>query len=319
LALTGVRATEPSTAAGYGVYDLSERAFSRELCEFWRLPEVALPPILPANSRAGSLSDGGATLLGLRPDIPVNIGAADSVCAAYAMGGLDERIVSISFGSSTVIVGASAELRFDSAARYLLTQHVADGWYGCEMDLLASGTGYRWLSDLFNWQPGEIDRCAAASIAGAHDLFFPPYLAGGEQGALWNPRLYGALLGLNLRHSRNDIARAYLEGVFYEVRRCVEVLAETASVESVRVSGHLVHEPTSTQMLADILRRPVGMVANRSPAAVGAALLARHGASVPRDRKRHGPSPQSTIPDPPNARVYEGLYQRYLARAARCE
>jgi xylulokinase len=319
LALTGVRATEPSTAAGYGVYDLGERAFSRELCEFWRLPPAALPQILPANSHAGRLTPAAAALLGLRPDIPVSSGAADSVCAAYAMAGLDERVVSISFGSSAVIVGASAQLRFDSAARYLLTPHVADGWYGREMDLLATGTGYRWLSDLFNWQPDEIDRYAAASIPGAHGLFFPPYLAGGEQGALWNPRLQSALLGLNLRHSRNDIARAFLEGVFYEVKRCVEVLAETVPVESVQISGNLVHSASSTQLLADVLQRPVGCVTERSPAATGAALLARPGVQASHTRRRTGPSPPLTIPDPPTARAYEGLYQRYLTRAALCE
>jgi sugar (pentulose or hexulose) kinase len=319
LALTGVRATEPSTAAGYGVYDLSERAFSEELCEFWRLPVAALPQILPANSHAGRLTASAAALLGLRPEIPVSSGAADSVCAAYAMAGLDERVVSISFGSSAVIVGASSQLRFDSAARYLLTPHVADGWYGREMDLLATGTGYRWLSHLFNWQSDEIDRYATASVPGAHGLFFPPYLAGGEQGVLWNPRLQGALLGLNLRHSRNDIARAYLEGVFYEVKRCVEVLEETVPVEAVQISGNLVHSASSTQILADVLQRPVGCVTERSPAATGAALLARPGVQASHMRRRAGPSPPLTTPDPPTARVYEELYQRYLTRAARCE
>ena len=165
----------------------------------------------------------------------------------------------------------------------------------------------------------EIDRYAAASVPGAHGLFFPPYLAGGEQGALWNPRLQGALLGLNLRHSRNDIARAYLEGVFYEVKRCVEVLEETVPVEAVHINGNLVHSASSTQILADVLQRPVGRVTERSPAATGAALLARPGAQASHMRKRAGPSPPLTMPDPPTARVYEELYQRYLTRAGLCE
>ena len=51
----------------------------------------------------------------------------------------------------------------------------------------------------------------------------PPYLAGGEQGALWNPKLRAGLFGLALHHSQNDIARAFLEGVCFELRRCVEL------------------------------------------------------------------------------------------------
>lgn len=318
--LTGTRITEPSTAAGYGVYDLKERCFSKDLCAFWNFPFALLPSIQPANSVAGGLSEAGATLLGLRPGIPVSTGAADSVCAAYAMAGLDPRVVSVSFGSSAVIVGADERLRLDPCARYLVTPHVADHWYGREMDLLASGTGYRWLSDLFGWQDGQIDSYAVDSIPGARGLCFAPYLAGGEQGALWNPRLQGAIYGLNLRHSHSDLARAFLEGVFYEVRRCVDVLAETTPVESLRISGNIVHSPSSTQMLADILDRVVVAVPDKSPAAIGAALLARsmpNGAVAPGSRSSL--MLRTTRPNRPAAQEYGALYREYVARAARCE
>jgi xylulokinase len=318
-ALTGRRLTEPSTAAGFGVYDLHERRFAKDLCEFWDLSESLLPDIQPANSVAGPLTESGAAILGLRAGIPVSTGAADSVCAAYSMAGLDERIASISFGSSAVVIGSSAAPRLDPAARYLLTPHVREEWYGREMDLLATGTGYRWLSGLFGWQDGEIDSHAARSIPGSRGLCFPPYLAGGEQGALWNPRLRGALFGLNLRHSRSDIARAYLEGVFYEVRRCVEVLAENTPIDSVMVSGNIVRSPSSTQMLADILERKVTAIPDKSPAAIGAALLARgleNAGSPAQHSLRILPS---RSPHQATARAYATLYHEYLTRAKLCE
>ena len=317
-ALTGLRLTEPSTAAGYGIFDLQARRFSETLAEFWNLPRRLLPELRPANSLAGPLNSAGAKLLGLPAGIPVSTGAADSVCAAYCMAGLDERAVSISFGSSAVIIGASAAPRLDPSARYLLTPHVTETWYGREMDLLATGTGYRWLSELFGWPDGEIDRVAAGAVPGAHGLFFAPYLAGGEQGALWNSRLQGAIFGLTLRNSRGDIARAFLEGVCYEVRRCVEVLAESTAVDSVRVSGNIVHSPGGTQMLADILARPVAAAPDKSPAAIGAALLARRVSNVPGINEGRASSPRSTRdPDPTTARTYEALYREYVVRAAR--
>jgi len=316
--LTGLRLTEPSTAAGYGIYDLLERRFSEELADFWHLPHAVLPRIQGANTLAGPLSEAGATLLGLREGVPVSTGAADSVCASFAMAGLDERVVSISFGSSAVVIGACAAPHLDGTARYLLTPHVNDEWYGREMDLLATGTGYRWLSDLFSWPDGRIDDYAAHSVPGAHGLCFPPYLAGGEQGALWNPRLRAGIFGLSLAHSRADIARSFLEGVFFEIRRCIDVLAETAPIDSVMISGNLVNSPSSTQMLADILQRPVGTVRDKSPAAVGAAMLARRiaGAGFEGDRP-HRVRPMTT-PDVSAARVYAGLYRQYSTRAAMC-
>ena len=317
--LTGQRLTEPSTAAGYGIYDFQERRFSEDLADFWHLPRALLPGIQGANTLAGPLNHAGAALLGLREGLPVSTGAADSVCASFAMAGLDERVVSISFGSSAVVIGASAAARLDAAARYLLTPHVNDDWYGREMDLLASGTGYRWLSDLLMWNDGDIDRFAAQSVPGANGLCFPPYLAGGEQGALWNPRLQGALFGVSLRHSRADIARAFLEGVFFEIKRCIEVLAETAPIDAVMISGNLVHSPSSTQMLADILHRAVGAVPGRSPAALGAAMLARRIAGVDDEFDRCPWSRPLIKPDESSAHEYAGLYRRYLARAALCE
>jgi len=317
--LTGLRLTEPSTAAGYGIYDLQERRFSEDLADFWQLPPALLPRVTGANTLAGPLSDAGAALLGLYTGIPVCTGAADSVCASFAMAGLNERVVSIIFGSSAVVIGASATPRLDADARYLLTPHVTDEWYGREMDLLATGSGYRWLSDLFFWADGDIDRHAAQSVPGAHGLCFPPYLAGGEQGVLWNPRLQGAIFGLNLRHSRADIARSFLEGVFFEIKRCLEVLAETAPIDSVMISGNLLESTSSVQMLADILQRTVGTVPDRSPAAVGAALLSRRIVGVKLELDRHEPSRPLIQPDKPTARAYAGMYQQYLTRSERCE
>lgn len=317
--LTGLRLTEPTTAAGYGIYDLWERRFSEDLADFWNLPRALLPRIQGANTLAGPLNPAGAALLGLREGLPVSTGAADSVCASFAMAGLDERVISISFGSSAVVIGASTAPRLDPAARYLLTPHVNDQWYGREMDLLATGTGYRWLSELFSWAMGDIDRFAAQSVPGAHGLCFPPYLGGGEQGALWNPRLRGALFGLGLEHSRADIARSFLEGVFFEIKRCIEVLAETAPIDAVMISGDLVNSPSSTQMLADILDVAVGAVPDKSPAAIGAAILARRIAGMEVEIDMHPRSQPLIRPDESSARLYAGLYRQYVARAALCE
>ena len=280
-----------------------------------------LPPIQPANSFAGGLSEAGAALLGLRPGIAVSTGAADSVCAAYAMAGLDPRVVSVSFGSSAVIIGADERLRLDPSARYLVTPHVDDNWYGREMDLLASGTGYRWLSELFGWQDGQIDSYAVDSAPGARGLCFAPYLAGGEQGALWNPRLQGAIFGLNLRHSPSDIARAYLEGVFYEVqplRGCAGGNRAGRVGPSQRQYRALAEQQSRcwrTSSIASWSRCRTNRPRRSAPhcSRAGSAMAASaHGV-------RPSPSPRTTRPNRPIAQQYAALYRDYVERAARCE
>lgn len=307
-ALTGQAVTDPSTAAGYGVYGL-DGVLDPELCALWEIDPALLPEVRPAASIAGPLSAEGAAQIGLPAGLPVSVGAADSVAGALALagGGLEEGLVGLIMGSSTIIIDAVQAPHLDPGRRYLLTPHALPGWFGREMDLLATGSGHYWLARILGWNDEEIDRRAAASVPGAHGLFFAPYLAGGEQGALWDPTLSGMLHGLRLHHGAADIARAFLEGVQFEIRRCLEVLEETKPVQRVVLAGHMAGNPSSLQMLADILRRPVLPFAHLSPAALGAALLAPGGGAGT------GAAALDMVTPGAAAEAYDRLYRRYLA------
>ena len=181
--------------------------------------------------------------------------------------------------------------------------------FGREIDLLSTGTSYRWLNDLLGWDNGRIDAAAATSQAGANGLMFSPYLAGGEQGALWNPNLRGVLHGLTVQHKAQDIARAYLEGVQFEIRRCIDILAETSKIERVVLAGHAVSHVSTRQMLADILGRPVVSYHHSSPAAIGAALLA-----IPQAERPAPTASQTDVVAPSVISTnYEKIYRRYSA------
>lgn len=307
-ALTGQLTTDPSTAAGYGLYDLDKKSWARELCDIWGVPEALLPATRPAESTSPLRGD-VAVRLGLPSGLPVAVGCADSVASVYAMAGVDSGTVCVTTGSSTIIMDSLRDPLRDPQRRYLLTPHAVEGAFGREMDLLSTGTSYRWLNDLLGWDNGRIDAAAAASQAGANGLMFSPYLAGGEQGALWNPNLRGVLHGLTVQHKAQDIARAYLEGVQFEIRRCVDILAETSKIERVVLAGHAVSHPSTRQMLADILGRPVVSYHHSSPAAIGAALLA-----VPSGERPATTTSQADVVVPSAATSnYEKIYRRYSA------
>ncbi len=315
-ALTGALVTDPSTAAGYGLYELASGSFSGTLCALWGIPRALLPAVRPAHAIAAPLSAAGAQLLGLPAGIPVTVGAADSVSGAHAMGSPAPGRVCIAMGSSTIILDAARERRLDPQRRYLLSPHVRDGWYAREMDLLATGTGWRWLCGLFQVSAGALAAEAAGAPPGSGGALFMPYLAGGEQGALWNPALRGAVAGLSLASGRAELARAFLEGVSFEIRRCVEVLAETQPVTEVVLAGGFAQSPFAMQLLANVLRLPVRAFPDVSPAAQGAALgaLEAIGAPVAPPEVALGRPVQ---PDS-GAAAYAALYARYLEVSAAC-
>ncbi len=268
--LTGERATDPSTATGFGSYDLGDGRWIDEL-----VPDVALPDVRES-SFAARLLDARAGEVGLPPGIRVTLGAADSVCAALGIGATEPGVCAYVWGTSTVVLGVTLGLRLDPAHRYLVTPIAGGDTFGLEMDLLSTGAALAWLAALFGVDgPSEVLRLAEGSPRGANGVTFLPYLAFGEQGALWDPDLRGALDGLTIAHTREDVARALVEAIAVESRRAVEVLAESdVAAREIRATGPIVHERFLLQQLANSTGCAVVPVELPSAAAAGAASIA---------------------------------------------
>jgi xylulokinase len=318
LALTGLARTDPSTAAGFGAFDLSTGDWASDLLALWDLGVDQVPPVCPVSHAPAGLAPGMARRLGLKAGIPVHVGAADSVAAVAGAGGLEEARVTVVAGSSTAIVRASRCRRLDGDARYLVTPHAAPGWYGQETDLLSTGAGMDWLARLCARDVPALVAAAAEVAAGAGGLRFAPYLAGGEQGVLWRGDLSGAMVGLTLGHGAEECMRALLEGIAFEARRCLEVLEGAAAdgeQPTLLIAGGA-GPPTLERILASVLGRPVKRVAIHSAAAYGAAILS--GATALRAeepetvRSAHAKVTAHFDPDPAEGRVYATLYRQYV-------
>ena len=282
--LTGRVVTDPSTATGFGCFDLSAGTWDEELLAdaLGGAPDakrVGLPDVDDPSATAG-LCTHLAREVGLPPGLPVSLGAADSVCAAFGMGARRAGDVAIVAGTSVVIVGVEDHLRLDPEHRYLVTPLGGGGW-GLEMDLVSAGSAIAWLASLL----GSGDRAsvlamAAGADAGARGVSFLPFLGPGEQGAVWDPSLRGTLAGLTLSHGPADVARALVEGIVLEIRRCLDVLSDTVSASGdVTVAGWAAADPVP-EFVADATRRrirPQIQSEGGSVSAVGAALLAGGG------------------------------------------
>ena len=315
-ALTGITATDPSTASGYGLYNLHLKAWDPELCKFWGISKERLPSVESSLFRA-PLSERGRQLLGCALGTPVVLGCADSVAGVYALSGAKwlAHTATVLTGTSTVIMKCDSQPRWDRRSRYLLTLFAVDGWYGCEADLLATGSAREWAASVFLRRAnGKTQRSlwqSAYKIApGADGLFFAPFLAGGEQGVLWNPHLRGTLTGLTLAHNGAKIARALLEGMSFEIRRCLEVLEAEVPLQFVRVTGWIADIPEELQLLADIISRPVHAFRLDSAAAIGATLL-----TGLIDSKKYFANTRPAVFTPgQRSKCYNKIYAKYVAQ-----
>src|SRR5207237_21865 len=129
----------------------------------------------------------------------------------------------------------------------------------------------------------------AEDAAPDDDLVFLPYVAPGEQGALWDPSLRGSIEGLSLRHGPAEIARALVDGIVLESRRCVTVLLAKGAAPVIRATGGMTRSRWFRERLAnatgcDVVGSPEAV---RSAGAVGAAPLCGAGPGRSRAAPTH--------------------------------
>jgi len=181
--LTGEFATDPSTATGFGCYQLEaggwdagviaaagdllaapgqpapgrpasgRPASGRPALDLPAAGLPALPPVLPS-ATCRPLREEAAARLGCGR-IPVCLGAADSVLGALGLGVRRPGQVAYIAGTSNVIMGVAGRLVTDPEHRFLVTPLAEPGQWGLEMDLLATGSAIRWLAGLLAERPAD--------------------------------------------------------------------------------------------------------------------------------------------------------------------
>lgn len=146
--------------------------------------------------------------------------------------------------------------------------------------MLSAAGSLRWFRDTA--APGtefsDLVDAAGKVPAGCDGLFFLPYLTG-ERTPHPDPLARGAFVGLTVRHTRNHLTRAVLEGVAYGLRDSFELMkaAGITRINQVRISGGGAKSALWRQILADVFQAELVTVNTAEGAAYGAALLAATG------------------------------------------
>ena len=287
MSLTGEVATDGTHAAATLVYDLRRGDWDGELIKELELDPALFPPIGRSDGIVGGLQSSVARRVGLATGVPVVLGGADSQACALGAGVVAPGPVSEMAGSSTCLNAAvPAPLDVLAVTHY---PHVVPGPYTTETGINTTGAAVAWLAGLlYGGRSGRptaadyarLDAEAGAVPPGADGVVALPVLGDGER---TDPDLRGAIVGLSLRHGRDVIARALLEGVAFAIADQLDLLrAGGAPVTELRVSGGDTRLGSWTRIKADVLGIPVRTVPGDA-AVSGVAMLAGLGAGVFRD------------------------------------
>ncbi|MFN8564509.1 MAG: FGGY-family carbohydrate kinase [Anaerolineae bacterium] len=294
--LTGQIATDHSYASGSGVYNLKARIYDERFIAASELPRDLFPPIHESIASLGHLTADAAVALGLPREVEVFCGGVDNSCMALGAGNLREGAIYLSLGSSAWLAVSSAQPVVDLAIRPYVFAHVIPEMFTSATSIFAAGSALRWLRDTvfvnYKEQAARCDRdaydlmveAAMQSPLGANGVFFNPSLAGGSA-AYPNPRIRGAFFGLELGHTQNDLIRAVLEGIAFDLGIMYRKLAKLVDLEDlILMVGGGSKSAAWRQMFADVFDKPFARAnVGQDAASLGAAAVAAVGSGLWRD------------------------------------
>jgi xylulokinase len=277
--LTGEFATDVSDASGTALFDVVHRNWSEPMISGLGLDRSILPKAYESREVTGRITAAAAKETGLKEGTPVVGGAGDQGASAIGNGITETGTVSCTIGTSGVVFAYLDKPAYDPQGRVHTFCHAIPNVWHVMGVTQGAGLSLQWFRNRF--APGveydDLTAEATLSPAGAHGLFWLPYLMG-ERTPHLDANARGAWIGLTAKHQRADLGRAILEGVCYSQKDGLQIIEELGAKPSlVRLSGGGAKSPFWHQLFADIFDKRVVTLQTQEGSAYGAALLAMIG------------------------------------------
>ncbi len=268
--LTGVCATDTTTASRTSLMNLATGAWDETLCGLFGVPMETLPEIRPTVGDFGSI--GG---------VPVTAAVVDQQAALYGHGCRTLGDTKITFGTGAFVLAVTGPDIVRAPARGLLPTVAWDTpsgrSYAVDGGVYCAGAAVEWGQRLGLY--AEVGDLAAFDQVPAIDrgIAFVPALSG-LACPHWDRRAAGLWIGMGLNTDARDLTQSLLEGVALRTAEVVAAIAETVAVRApISVDGGLTRSPYFLQFLADVLERSVQVPALDELTAFGTAQLAALG------------------------------------------
>jgi len=324
--MTGEFATDVSDASGTSLLDVKNRRWSDEILDKLNLSITLLPCCFESPEITGHITKEVSQTTGLAERTPVVAGAGDQAAGGVGSGIVQEGLVSVSLGTSGVVFAHSEKVFVDPKGRLHTFCHAVPGKWHLMGVMLSAGGSFRWLRNMFfsdadkkSGNAYEAMTFLAKKVSpGSEGLVFLPYLTG-ERCPYPDPNARGVFFGLSLKHGKEHIVRAVMEGVAFGLKDSVRIMEEIGvpAGERFRISGGGGKSILWRRMIADIFNSDTVRLTVEEGPSYGAAVLAGAGTGIYKDVvsacKRMIKEDEKSLlkPDRGNTAVYGRYYKVY--------
>lgn len=273
---------DPSTATTFYLQDQRKRRWHLPYLERLEISEENLSTLLPSGSVLGALTPRAVKDTNLSEQTLIVLGAFDHPCAARGTGMFQPGDLLLSCGTSWVGFYPLENRELALSQTLLIDPFLTpDGPWGAMFSLARIGTKIDWYINHLILQPGD-------KSSDRYNIFntFAQQAPPGANGLYINPcrdisDLPEEVAALNARYTREEIARAVMEGAAFEMRRKIQELTE-AGIPARRIAmvGGPAESPIWPRIVAEITGLELRLINGQNAGAVGAAILAGVGAGA---------------------------------------
>lgn len=319
--------TDPASLTLNGMMDIRRLDWSDEVLAAIGIERTLLPPVGQPARVVGRLSEAASLATGLSEGTTLCRGAGDQACAAIGAGVVSQGQAEVTIGTSAMMVAHLDDIDLMTGTSAYIGGHAMPEKWVLEGGAFAIGSALRWWRDTF----GATGATADEGDGNAYDLMVAEALTAppGAKGAIFQPFFAGqvtpyydgtaraGLMGLGLQHDRACLIRALLEGCACEIRLMVEAIDRDlmGGIRDLRLTGGGTRSPEFTQIVADVLRRPVRLLENGECAVLGAAILGAvavgHFADIPQAVASMVREADVIDPDPALGELYDALFATF--------
>ncbi|MBI2717588.1 MAG: glycerol kinase [Rhizobiales bacterium] len=269
--LTGIFATDVTTASRTSLMNLDTCQWDDELCALFGVPRQCLPDIRATTGPFGTIGK-----------VPVTASLVDQQAALFGHGCAAPGDAKITFGTGAFALAVAGPARIDGS-RFGISPTLAwkigaaPAHFAVEGGVYNAASAVNWARSLGLF--GEFSEIEGFAVAPAiaRGLAFVPALSG-LACPHWDRTAAGLWIGMGLETTRADMMQSLLEGVALRAAQVIAAMAELVPLgPAISVDGGMARNGYFLQFLADALERTVRVPSSTDLTALGTARLAMLG------------------------------------------
>jgi len=240
------------------------------------LERAKLPEIVPCTRVIGTLRPEVAAALGLSPAVKVVAGAIDNTAAAIGAGAVRDFDLHLYIGTSSWMTAHVPFKKTDIASSMASIPCAVPGKYLLTALQATAGGNLTFLRDNIIYHKDELlheadvpdifkvlDQIAARVPAGSNGVLYTPWIWG-ERAPVDDKTVRAGLYNLSLHNTREDIIRAFLEGIAFNTRWLLKPVEKFLGrkTQSINIVGGGAQSDVWCQVFADVMNVEIKQVAD---------------------------------------------------------